>query len=341
MINRFEASQFGCVKEVSLALSQVHAFIGPNDSGKCTLLRAIATAAQLALGRSELDPRFRNETCLRAVAGSGTYAVKQDRGNLEESWDSGGVVKPGHNRPPGRDVLREPTASERYIVAAVGGAAMVRFDAAVLRRSSSLIPESEQIRFFDERGYGLPGIYQAILGRGDDAFRKISDSVRRLFPTVKAMRVSPLSTSELVLEVELVDGTRVRPELMSDGLLYYLGFAAIPYLTRVAVLLVEEPENGLHPARIRDVVRLLREFARDTGTQIIMATHSPLVVNELGGDEVTVVTRDAERGTQAKLIKDTPDFERRAKVAELGELWLSYANGVDEAPLLRPNPFGP
>jgi hypothetical protein len=59
-----------------------------------------------------------------------------------------------------------------------------------------------------------------------------------------------------------------------------------------------------------------------------------LVVNELRPEEVTVVTRD-ETGTHASLIRDTPEFEERSKVYALGELWVSYANGVDEAPLLK------
>jgi hypothetical protein len=71
---------------------------------------------------------------------------------------------------------------------------------------------------------------------------------------------------------------------------------------------------------------------------VIIATHSPLVVNELRPDEVTVVTRSRETGTKATLIKDTPSFEERSKVYALGELWLSYANGEDEAPLLQGGP---
>ena len=108
--------------------------------------------------------------------------------------------------------------------------------------------------------------------------------------------------------------------------------AALQYLDPVAMLLVEEPENGLHPARIADVMKILREISRTT--QVVLATHSPLVINEMRGDEVTLVTRDPDQGTQVRRLSDTPNFAERSKVYALGELWLSYANGVDEAPLL-------
>jgi predicted ATPase len=123
---------------------------------------------------------------------------------------------------------------------------------------------------------------------------------------------------------------------MSEGMLYYLAFAILPYLDPTPIVLVEEPENGLHPARIAEVMRMLRAISEKT--QVILATHSPLVINELRPDEVTVVTRSAEHGTKATLLKDTPNFEERSKVYALGELWLSYANGEDEAPLLQGGP---
>ena len=68
---------------------------------------------------------------------------------------------------------------------------------------------------------------------------------------------------------------------------------------------------------------------------MIIATHSPLIVNELQPGEVSVVTRTAAEGTKVRLISQTPDFDKRSKVYALGELWLSYANGEDEAPLLE------
>ena len=110
----------------------------------------------------------------------------------------------------------------------------------------------------------------------------------------------------------------------------------MPHLEPTALLLIEEPENGLHPARIAEVMRVLRAISERT--QVILATHSPLVINELLPDEVTIVTRDKDRGTKATRMKDTPGFEDRAKVYALGELWLSYANGEDEAPLLEGGP---
>jgi predicted ATPase len=164
----------------------------------------------------------------------------------------------------------------------------------------------------------------------------LNEQITRLFPGVRSIQLTNPSTGTKAIGVKLTDGTVVPAELMSEGLLYYLAFAILQHVDPTALLLIEEPENGLHPARIAEVMRVLRAISGKT--QVVLATHSPLVINELRPEEVTVVTRDKARGTQAVLLKDTHDFEERSKVYALGELWLSYANGEDEAPLLLGGP---
>jgi predicted ATPase len=195
-----------------------------------------------------------------------------------------------------------------------------------------LIPETEPI-VLDRHGHGLAAAYDAILSRDQEAFAEIRKRVVSLFPTVKGLQLYNPSSGGKALRIELTNKTLVDAEYMSEGLLFFLAFAALPYLQPTSILLVEEPENGLHPARIQQVMSLLRELSKTT--QVILSTHSPLVVNELRGHEVSVLTRESVvEGTQVKLLKDTPRFEERSQVYSLGELWVSYANGNDEGPLL-------
>ena len=71
----------------------------------------------------------------------------------------------------------------------------------------------------------------------------------------------------------MTDGKKVPANEMGEGLLYYLGFTAIPCLESTSLLLVEEPENGLHPSRIADVIGALRAIS-EKDTQVVMATHT-------------------------------------------------------------------
>lgn len=140
-----------------------------------------------------------------------------------------------------------------------------------------------------------------------------------------------------MLAAELKDGTRVGVETLSEGFLYAVAFAALRHMDSVSILCVEEPENGLHPARIREVMNVLRDLSQ-RGTQVLLTTHSPLVVNELRPDEVTVVTRPAGGSVATRLI-DVPLYRERTERDGLlpGEFWVSYCDGITEAPLLAPS----
>jgi predicted ATPase len=100
------------------------------------------------------------------------------------------------------------------------------------------------------------------------------------------------------------------------------------------LIMLEEPENGLHPARIREVMNILKDLAKN-GTQVLLTTHSPLVLNELEANQVTVLWRRDGEGARSTLMSKTADFEKRSEVFSLAELWLNYCNGFDEKPLIE------
>jgi predicted ATPase len=362
MMRTFRARNYGCLTDVTASLTPLHAFIGPNDSGKTTLLHGIRTLVQLAAGEfmfegswAPFDPFLparwpatngqaaESVIMLGCSVDDGWYAYEIGPGAIHESISrdrTGAAVGEGDQYSATR-IPTEPShfkgpefVSSHHVLRQLDAARLARFDPDALRRPSGLIPETQPVGFLDDRGYGLAGAYFAIRNRNDEAFSAIVDDVRRHFPTIRGLRVKAVTSSEVVLEAELTSGAKVEAKRMSEGLLYYLAFVALRYFDPVSLLLVEEPENGLHPARIAEVVRILRAIV-DAGTQVVMATHNPLVINALMPDEVSVVTRKPEEGSRIKRIKDTPDFEERAKIYALGELWIAYANGEDEAPLLE------
>lgn len=346
IIQRLKAKNYGCLKDLELEFAPLHCLVGPNDSGKSTILNAVRLLVESVIDSySHLCSKHRHETflgiflngmkndvSLKVTTSTGHHhrlqAMRQD-----EVYISQGTNAPG-SRSETFNVADNVVPKNLSLLEAMGGARLCRFDPDRLALPCKLIPDGSELELFDERGFGLPGIYDALMNRNLDGYIKIVDDVRGLFPTVKKLRPQNISDSEKALGIELLDGQVVPAKQMSAGLLYYLAFAALPYLESTSVILIEEPENGLHPARIADVVRVLREVSRTT--QIIVATHSPLVLNELQPEEVSVVTRDTTSGTKVTPLKDTPNFEERAKVYALGELWVSYANGDDEGPLLTP-----
>lgn len=347
LIKRLTVKNYGCVKNVSVELTPLHAFIGPNDSGKSTLLRALRTLTQYGGGVFDDDtpfkPQFPEVDGFIDIAYPDKLAYRMDsreKGSGETVYMAGTQDRWSEARNGINNVgMLSPRSNVPQIVEIakrVMPPRFVRLYSDALRAPASLITFGDPVRFLDERGLGLPGIYDVLINQSVETFLGILKNVRKLFPSVELLGLENISSSQKVVAVTLKDKRRIDASGMSEGLLYYLAFSALPSLSPTSVILIEEPENGLHPARIAEVMTILREVSKTT--QVILATHSPLVINEMKPEEVSVVIRPFDKGTQVTRIDKTRNFKDRAKVYALGELWLSYADGDYEAPLLEGGP---
>lgn len=378
-IEELQVQNFGCIQDAAFRLTPLHALIGPNDSGKSTVLRALrtisapwvdSTSPMVKPDANELE-RLGRALQLSATRGNVTITAITNEVDTTYTQRSvfNGLLEFTRSRIIFESLMRQEPISNPYLISqvvmekvgsissnqrqtqfhapqmlfsnnelqkAIFPTQMLRLDPDSLRTPCPLIQDGQPLRFQDEHGTGLPAVYDAIVTRNVQDFLELNTEIQKLFPDVKSIALLNPSQTTKAIGVKLKDGTLVPAELMSEGLLYYLAFAALRFMDPPAILMIEEPENGLHPARIAEVMRVLREISKTI--QIIVATHSPLVVNELQPEEVTVVTRSPEKGTQGILLKDTPNFEERSKVYALGELWLSYADGDQEEALLQGGP---
>jgi len=75
-----------------------------------------------------------------------------------------------------------------------------------------------------------------------------------------------------------------------------------------ALLYVEEPERGIHPRRLRELVDLMRRAVRERSCQLVLATHSPVVADAFRDDpEAILLFRRGPQGTEVKRCTDLPD----------------------------------
>lgn len=102
---------------------------------------------------------------------------------------------------------------------------------------------------------------------------------------------------------------------LSDGTLRYIALALMLVDVRDrAVLCIEEPENGIHPSRIPNLVELLRDYAVDPDhavgddnplRQVIVNSHSPEVARQLSFADIVFVER-AITGTRGPVSAFRP-----------------------------------
>jgi len=125
------------------------------------------------------------------------------------------------------------------------------------------------------------------------------------------------------LQLYLTEGARNIPaHRLSDGTLRYLSLIAILLDPGPAgLVLIEEPELGLHP----DVLPALRDLLVDASArvQLVVTTHSTQLVDAMTEHADSVVVCEKPEDTTCLSRLDTEEIARWAEFGSLGTLWMS------------------
>jgi hypothetical protein len=143
-------------------------------------------------------------------------------------------------------------------------------------------------------------------GRDSNVYAAVANRLAELTEGVRSIRIDEDDKRELLtLLVTDLQGTEHEARALSDGTLRFLALAVLAEDPEAQGLFcLEEPENGIHPARIPAMLRMLNELAVDTGErvgpnnplrQIIVNTHSPAFVNLVPEDSLIVVKTEAHQ----------------------------------------------
>ncbi|MBM3852206.1 MAG: chromosome segregation protein SMC [Verrucomicrobia bacterium] len=184
---------------------------------------------------------------------------------------------------------------------------------ALLRREQSTHGRSD---FLADGGENLAQVLSKIRSRvKSDLLAALS----RLYDGIEDLQLT-IDGGNVLLFLEERGGREIPATRLSDGTLRYLCLLAILLHPEPPPLLVlEEPELGLHPDVIPTVAELLQKAAQRT--QLVVTTHSRMLVDALGNDPASVIvcTKEAAETRCERL-----DAERLAVWLEkysLGTLW--------------------
>ena len=85
------------------------------------------------------------------------------------------------------------------------------------------------------------------------------------------------------------------------------------------VILIDEPELGLHPYAIRQLAEMIKDAAFHT--QVIVATQSPLLLDEFELGNVSILERDEALNATVKRDLNKKELAEWLDHYSLGELW--------------------
>ena len=363
MITSMHIENFKCFKEFDIELGPFNVLIGPNGSGKSSLLEAVRIAGRLSPGSNQpvnfhsrkswsaLGTEFPEYQIVRPdqiwtwmkradlridlqIYGQGgrkggqpyQHLVSAD-GIVFRSFVDGGKA----SIPEGE--------KDRWFAETVGRVAYRRFEPDALKCPSLLTNE------LTNDGHGFPGYLTHILGTDRPVFERIEREFSRRFPEYKdimmpSVNVTPhpergesespgrgeKGTYRLFLKLRKQNDVVLETEDISDGQVVCLAFIALSCIsTRPNILLVEEPENWIHHASLKDIVETLKQLSKDKGVQVMLTTHSPYLLDHVEPEEVHVFAKDEEGAVHAKRLSD---FEGAGEISDMfstGEKWSLLA----------------
>lgn len=123
---------------------------------------------------------------------------------------------------------------------------------------------------------------------------ELIESLQKLFNGIVDIHLT-VDGGNVLLFLEESDGRQVPATRLSDGTLRYLGLLAILLHPEPPPLVaIEEPELGLHPDVLPHVAELLVRAAQRT--QLVVTTHSRMLVDALGEHPTSIVVCGKEHG---------------------------------------------
>jgi predicted ATPase len=152
-------------------------------------------------------------------------------------------------------------------------------------------------------------------------YEQIEERIKNINPNFKDINFDLLGSKMFLVLREQFLARSVSIEHISDGTLRYLILLSILFNPeRGYVVCLDEPEIGLHPDMINSIAQSIK-YASVNGTQLIIATHSPLLLNAFELANIIIFEKDKNNKTIISR-KAEEDFDEWNDNFLVGQLWL-------------------
>ena len=183
--------------------------------------------------------------------------------------------------------------------------------------------EVDSAHYLQSEANNLAAFLYYLKNNHPDSFRRITEYVSDVVPQFREFYLEPAngyislkwmdkSPNDYVLSVDQ----------FSDGSIRFIALATLllqPEETMPFVIIIDEPELGLHPYAMGQLNEMIKDASRHA--QIIVATQSTAIVDGFSADNITVIDRDPNvQGSRARQLSEK-DYQAWLEEYTLSELW--------------------
>jgi predicted ATPase len=226
---------------------------------------------------------------------------------------------------PGRLALDEVPADRKQFPATVWfkeflrrGVLHYRPDLAQLRQPSP----PGQPRTLTPEARNLAWIVLELQNSNRELFDSWVEHVKTALPTIDAITaIEVADLHQAYLKVRYQGDYEITSMGLSEGTLRILALTILPYLAnQPQLVMIEEPEDGIHPQAIEIVLQSLRSLY---GSQVWIASHSPIVLAQTEIDDVIVLRYNPLTGAEALSGRAHPRLADWQGALDLGSLFAA------------------
>lgn len=326
MIASIAFRRFKALRHTSVELTPFNLIIGPNGSGKTSLIEALLRLRTLAALPSS-DAPFAQ----RSEGPEIEFRFAPPFGTL--------VARLGCTAERGCDTLRiEPRA-------APGGSQLRR--ALSMIRGYALKPEAMAQpapraggTTLAADGANLAAVLAQLQTGAAAAYAELGEELRRLMPEFRRLAVSERADGQIEFGLELAEGEFVPADELSQGTLYLIAVLVLTFDPQPPrVLCIEEVDRGIHPRMLREIRDALYRLSHPPApaperpaVQIITTTHSPYFIDLFRDHpEEVVISQKVGRAAKFERLIDRPDLPELLREGSLGDMWFSgILGGIPE-----------
>lgn len=177
---------------------------------------------------------------------------------------------------------------------------------------------------FQEDGSNLPWVVRNLEQKHQKQLALWLDHVCTSLPDVAGIEtIVREEDRHCYLRVRYHNGLKVPSWGLSDGTLRLFALTLLLYLPDVhGIFLIEEPENGIHPRAVETIYESLSSVY---GAQVLVATHSPVLLSVAKLEELLCFVHDPQKGTGIVSGPEHPKLKNWRHETDLGTL---FASGV-------------
>lgn len=245
---------------------------------------------------------FKSSVALGARRGGPLISTKGDRIMLHGDGGSRGRPAPVGRSP--RTVVGGTNTSD-YPTVLAAKREMSSWRVLQLEPSAMRTPDPRwtQPHHISASGGRIPATLSSLMARDRNTQSEIIYRLKQLNADIEELDVYvDEAGDQLALRARIAGMENwLYSRSLSDGTLRYIALALMLVDVRDrAVLCIEEPENGIHPSRVPNLVELLRDYAVEpeyaVGSdnplrQVIVNSHSPEVARQLSFADIVFVER--------------------------------------------------